>query len=115
MPVAHQEVVGCSSGDKLRAWSSSIGPSTEAMVNAIIEDRPHPEQGYRSCLGLLRLEKPYGRIRLERACQYALRFGLRTRRHVMHILENKQDMLKIVEKEEAFGNHANIRGADFYH
>ena len=86
-----------------------------AVVNAIIEVRPHPEQGYRSSLGLLRLEKAYGRARLEQACQRALHFGLLTRRHVMHILENKQDLISIAEEDEAFGSHANVRGADFYH
>ena len=114
MPLAHQEAANCSGG-RIRAWARSIGPSALAVVNAIIEARPHPEQGYRSSLGLLRLEKAYGRARLEQACQKALHFGLLTRRHVMHILENKQDLLSIAEEDEAFGSHANVRGADFYH
>lgn len=75
------------------------------MVNAIIEARPHPEQGYRSCLGLLRLENRYGRVRLEQACLRALHFGLHSRRHVVHILERKQDLLKIAEEGEAFGKN----------
>jgi len=97
------------------AWARSIGPSTLAMVNAIIEGRPHPEQGYRSSLGLLRLEKTFSRARLEQACLRALYFGMRTRRHVVHILENKHDLLRIVEEDDVFGSHANVRGADFYH
>lgn len=114
MPRAHQEATNCSGG-KIRAWAKSIGPAALSLVSAIIEARPHPEQGYRSCLGLLRLENRYGRVRLEQACLRALHFGLHSRRHVVHILENKQDLLKIAEEDEAFGSHANVRGADFYH
>ena len=114
MPRGHQEAQGYS-GAKLIAWARNIGPATLSMVNAIIEGRPHPEQGYRSSLGLLRLEKTFGRERLEQACLQALYFGMRTRRHVLHILENKKDMLKIVEDDDVFGTHANVRGADFYH
>lgn len=87
----------------------------QTLVNAIIEARPYLEQECRNSLGLLRLEKAYGRARLEHACQRALHFGLLTWRHVMHILENKQDLLSIAEEDEAFGSHANVCGADFYH
>lgn len=114
MPRAHQETRTWSAA-KISAWAGRIGPSTLSMVTAIIESRDHPEQGYRSCLGLLRLEKTYGPGRLEQACARAVHFGMKTRRHVLSILENKQDMLDILDEEKAFGAHPNVRGANFYH
>jgi hypothetical protein len=104
MPGTLQEAANCSGG-KIRVWARSIGPTALALINVIIEARPHPEQGYRSCLVLLRLENRYGRVRLEQACLRALYFGLHSRRHVAHILENKQDLLKIAEEDEAFGKN----------
>ena len=113
MPRHHQEAQAWSAG-RIREWAKRIGPATLAMVMAIIESRQHPEQGYRSCLGLLRLEKTYGPVRLERACARGLQFGMKTRRHVLSILEHKQDLLDIAEEAEAFGSHPNVRGATFY-
>jgi transposase len=113
MPRAHQEAQTWSAG-RITAWARKIGPETLALVLAIIGSRQHPEQGYRSCLGLLRLEKTYGATRLERACARALRFGMKTRRHVLTILENKQDLIDIPDEEQAFAGHSNIRGASFY-
>jgi Mu transposase-like protein len=56
-------------------WATTIGPQTAALVTAILADRPHPEQGYRSCLGILRLAKRYDPARLEAACGRARRRG----------------------------------------
>ena len=67
MPKAHQQHLEWSPS-RLIAWGRTIGPHTAALVEAILADRPHPEQGYRSCLGILRLAKRYGDARLEQAC-----------------------------------------------
>ena len=96
-------------------WAKKIGPNTRTIIDTIINGRQHPEQGYRSCLGLLRLEKTYGRKRLERACQRALHFGLSSRKQVLSILKSKQDLLDLPQQEELIaGPHDNIRGAHFY-
>src|SRR5206468_3107247 len=79
MPKAHQRHLEWTPS-RLIDWARTIGPQTAALVEAILADRPHPEQGYRSCLGLLRLAKGYGPDRLEaastRAVAFDERFGL---------------------------------------
>jgi hypothetical protein len=57
MPKAHQQHLEWTPS-RLIQWAETIGPQTAALVTAILADRPHPEQGYRSCLGLLRLSRP---------------------------------------------------------
>lgn len=85
------------------------------MVLAILGAKQHPEQGFRSCLGLLRLEKTYGVGRLEKACERALYFDLIGRRPVLEILKKKQDLLELPVKEDVqLPRHGNIRGANFY-
>src|SRR5712691_11510970 len=67
MPKAHQRHLEWTPS-RLIDWARTIGSQTAALVEAILADRPHPEQGYRSCLGILRLAKRYGPERLEAAC-----------------------------------------------
>ena len=114
MPEAHQKMLEWTPSRFLR-WAEKIGPNTRMMIDTILNGRKHPEQSYRSCLGLLRLEKTYGRKRLERACQRALHFDLTSRKHVLSILKSKQDLLDLPQQEELISSpHANIRGAHFY-
>jgi transposase len=63
------------------------------MVESILSERPHPELGYRSCLGILRLARRYGNERLEAACTRALAVSARSFRHVDSILQNGLDRL----------------------
>ena len=99
-------------------WARSIGPGTGALVEAILAARPHPEQGYRSCLGLLRLGKRYGNERLELAAARALVAGARSYRHVDSILKNGLDRLPApVERQHddaAAVVHDNVRGPEYY-
>src|SRR3981081_4554533 len=69
------------SPSRLIGWGATIGRHTEALVRALLESRPHPEQGYRSCLGILRLAKQPGPARLDAACARALAAGARSYRH----------------------------------
>ena len=79
MPKAHRAHLEWSP-TRLINWGATIGPQTAALVSAILESRRHPEQGYRSCLGLLRLSKQYRTARVEAACARALRAGARSYR-----------------------------------
>jgi len=84
---------------------------------AIMADRPHPEQGYRSCLGLLRLGKAYGTDRLEAACRRAMGAGATSYRHVKSILTHDLDRQPLLPDEGATVApllHANIRGPHYY-
>jgi len=96
-------------------WAESAGPFTAEMVRRILESRPHPEQGYRASLGIMRLGSHYGNARLEAACERALAFDLVSFRGVRNILEAGFDRVK---KEEPAGSpekpHANLRGRGYY-
>jgi hypothetical protein len=85
-------------------------------VEAILADRPHPEQEYRSCLGILRLAKRYGPERLEAACTRAVAVRARSYRHVDSILKRGLDRVAL-PAHGARGvpaSHENVRGADYY-
>jgi transposase len=94
MPVAHRKHMEWSPS-RIANWAGKIGPQTRALVETIMADRPHPEQGYRSCLGILRLGKRYGDARLEAACARALVAGARSYRHVDSILKHGLDRVPL--------------------
>ena len=90
---------------------------TGVLVEAILADRPHPEQGYRSCLGILRLAKRYGDARLEVAAQRARAAGAKSYRHVESILKHGLDRLPARDERshgDAIVVHENLRGPDYY-
>jgi transposase len=99
-------------------WAETIGPKTASLIEAILADRPHPEHGYRSCLGILRLVKRYGDARLEAACARAFAAGARSYRHVDSILKNGLDSVPVATEEPAAPppeDHENVRGRNYYH
>ena len=117
MPKAHQRHREWSPSRFLR-WATTIGPQTAALVTAILADRPHPEQGYRSCLGILRLAKRYDPARLEAACTRALAAGARSYRHVDAILKRGLDRaaaLPAANPPAPPVAHENVRGPEYYH
>ena len=116
MPKAHREHAEWSPS-RIINWAGTIGPSTKALAEAILAERRHPEQGYRSCLGILRLGKRYGKERLEAACARAFSARARSYRHVESILKNNLDRIPAPAKPPAAGlpvDHENIRGGDYY-
>jgi transposase len=106
-------------------WAQESGPQTAELVAGVLASRPHPEQGYRSCLGILRLGKRYGAQRLEAACQRALALQAYSYRSVESILRtglDRQPLLTVptdgapasshpIRVHEA---HANLRGPGYY-
>ncbi len=101
---------------RLIAWAEQTGPATGRLVAGILERRPHPEQGYRACLGLMRLGRVHGADRLEAACHRAERLRSYRYRTVEHILINQQDRLPLEEPAPARPalTHENLRGATYY-
>jgi hypothetical protein len=87
-------------------------------VAEILRSRPHPEQGYRSCLGIMRLGRRYGAKRLEAASRRAQQLRSPSYRTVHNILSSGQDRLPFDEPETRSTpptpTHANIRGASHY-
>ena len=96
-------------------WAGSIGPSAKQIIQDILETKPHPEQGYRSCLGIIRLGKHYGNDRLEKACQRALKIKGKSYRSVCSILESNLDQQSLGEPSAVeVISHPNIRGSSYY-
>jgi transposase len=116
MPKAHQRHLEWTPS-RLIDWARTIGPQTAALVEAILADRPHPEQGYRSCLGILRLAKGYGPERLEAASTRAVAVGARSYRHVDAMLKHGLDRLGGPAASPPLTLtpvHEHLRGRDYY-
>lgn len=115
MPVAHRRHLEWTP-ERISLWAASVGPSAVALTEAILIDRPHPEQGYRSCLGLMRLGRRFGDERLERACKRALAAGARSYTHVERMLHHNLDRLEVAVPavEETPPTHENVRGPAYY-
>lgn len=121
MPESHRKHSEWSPG-RLLNWALSIGAGTRDVVAWQLENRPHPEQGYRACLGLLNLAKHYGPERLEAACRRALAIGSPTRKRIKSILDAKLDQHPELFPTPAPENpasppptpHANVRGAEYF-
>jgi transposase len=102
---------------RLIHWAEKTGPATGRLVAGILESRPHPEQGYRACLGLMRLGRHYGSERLEAASARAERLRSYSYRTVKNILASAQDHLPFEDEPPApdpTPMHGNIRGAEYY-
>lgn len=101
---------------KIREEAARIGPMLSLLVGKIIEDRPHPEQGYRSYLGIICLAKRFGPERLEAAAVRALEIQARNFPSVKSILEKGLDKVPLRQSPEREPIlHANIRGSEYYH
>jgi transposase len=85
------------------------------VVETVLESRPHPEQGYRSCLGILRLSKHYGKERLDAACRRALEINALSYKSIKSILENGLDRQRVRPRRSVQPPlHGNIRGNGYY-
>jgi transposase len=117
MPAAHRAHAEWSPG-RLMNWAASVGPATGELVKRLLMEKQHPEQGYRSCLGLMRLARTAGQDRMEAACTRALAIGAHRYRSVASILEkglDRQPVIGPAQAELALPDHANVRGPDYYH
>jgi len=114
MPESHRQY-GEWNPERFIRWAEKSGSATAEMVRNLLSARRHPEQGYRSSLGLLRLESRYGKERLEAACQRALSFGLHSYKGVKNILEAGLDKVAREELVSVSAKaHINIRGTKYY-
>ena len=116
MPPAHLAVQGWN-GPRLLDWAGRIGPHAKAVVESILHQRRHPQQGYRSCLGILRFGKTFGDDRLEAACERAIDIGAMSYRSLQSILKNGLDKKRTSTPAQTCLplEHANVRGPDYYH
>ena len=115
MPSAHRRYAEWTPARMLGA-AERIGPSVAAFCQAAMEARPHPEQGFRTCLGVLALEKTYGAARLDAACRRGLQIGARSVSSIRSILKTGLDQAFLETTPDAEPmRHANIRGQRYYH
>jgi len=117
MPKAHQRA-GNLTPKRLIDWAQDIGPDTQAWVQVVLKRRPHPEQGFRTCLGALKLAKRYGNDRLNAACQRALRVNAFSYRSLDSMLKHQLDQQPLPEEKQsaiALPEHNNVRGPDYFH
>ena len=116
MPEAHKRHQSWTP-KKLVSWAGRIGVSTQELVTALLEQKKHPEQAYRACLGLLNLSKQYTPARLEAACQRALHIKAPRLKNVKLILESNMDQLPLplAQPKTNTESHHNVRGSDYYH
>ena len=114
-PKSHQRYLEWTP-QRLVHWASTVGPSTAALVDKILQSRPHPEQGFRSCLGILRLGKVYGQDRLEAAASRALKLDACSYKSVKSILHTGLDRQQSLElpPDRPPVQHVNIRGTDYF-
>jgi transposase len=119
MPKAHQQYLEWTPSRIIR-WAAQTGPHTEKLVTQILENKPHPQQGFRSCLGIIRLGKQYSPQRLEAASSYALSIHGFSYKSVQSILKNGLDQKPTLlpKREEPILSlplhHPNIRGKEYY-
>ena len=115
MPEKHRKM-GQWSPERFIRWASTIGPHTAALIETVLRSRRHPQQAFRSCLGILRLADSYGEERLEAAAQRAVALGTNSYRSVESILNHRLDERDSEQIELGLAiEHTNIRGASYYH
>jgi transposase len=115
MPSAHRRFADWTI-ERITREASAVGPDAALLCQKILADRPHPEQGFRACLGVIRLVKGFGRERVNAACGRALEIGARTYGSVRSILDNHLDRAsspQATPREPI--DHPNIRGSRYYH
>jgi transposase len=114
-PKSHRDY-GAWPPSRIVSWAGAIGPSTASVAERILADKPHPEQGYRSCMALIRTAKQYGHERTEAACRRALCIGAPTRKSVEAILKRGLDRAPVDDGDAAprIVVHENIRGGEYF-
>jgi len=118
MPSSHRQYAEWTP-QRLIRWAEKTGPATAGVIQHILERRVHPQQGFRSCLGILRLGKEFGEPRLEAACQRALTLGACRYKSIESILRKGLDRRPLPQQPELDlelpSEHDNLRGSDYYH
>jgi len=103
--------------EKIVHWAETIGPEASNLAKAIMQSRPHPQQGVNSCLGIVKLAKEYGAERLEAACHRALVIQALSYKSLKSILKHGLDKWSLPASPAAQRplSHANVRGPQYYH
>jgi transposase len=115
MPSSHRRYADWTP-ERLMRQAAEVGRNTTTLIEVIMRERRHPEQGFRSCIGIIRLAKTHGSDRLEAACLRALEIGTRSYTSVNSILKNNLDRKRPEPAtDEPAIIHSNIRGSNYFH
>jgi transposase len=114
MPSSHRRYAQWTP-DRFRRWARSIGPQTEGLIIALLANRPHPEQGFRTCLGVLRLYRALATERAETVSARAVAIGAFNYKSIASILANNLDRRSPPTHSVTVVDHANIRGKTYFH
>jgi transposase len=114
MPSSHRRYADWTV-ERISREASAAGPGVALLCERILAERPHPEQGFRACMGILRLGKSYGRERVDAACVRALEIGARTYGSVKSILDHRLETPAPRRAASEPIDHPNIRGPEYYH
>ena len=114
MPSAHRRYASWNPR-RLQRWAHTIGPSTESLIIAVLANRPHPEQGFRTCLGVLRLFRGIDPARAEAVAAHALAIGAFNYRSITSILANNLDRNQPASTSPtSVLQHLNLRGPGYF-
>jgi transposase len=114
MPSAHRRYAAWTPA-RFQRWARSIGPNTEGLIVALLANRPHPEQGFRTCLGVLRLFRGLDPARAESVAARAVAIGALTYKSVASILHNNLDRAPQAAESGTVIAHPNLRGPGYFH
>ncbi|MEO7649957.1 MAG: IS21 family transposase, partial [Bryobacteraceae bacterium] len=114
-PRSHQEHLAWPPS-RIVNWAGTVGPNTARAIEVLLEQKPHPEMGYRGCLGIIRLAKKYSNERLEAAALRALMAGACRYKSIESILQNSLDRQPLEAPPDLStpSTHDNIRGAAYF-
>jgi transposase len=114
MPPAHRHYAAWSP-ERFRSWAASIGPNTEGLIIAILASRRHPEQGFRTCLGVLQRLRGLPRDQVEAVALRAVETGLLTYKAITALIDTKPGASTAKPAEAPAITHPNLRGSQYFH
>jgi transposase len=114
MPSSHRRYAEWTP-ERFRRWARTIGPNTEGLVIAVLHHRPHPEQGFRTCLGILRLFRGLDPARAEAVSARAVAIGALSYKSIASILANNLDRTRPQPEGAVVIDHPNLRGPRYFH
>jgi transposase len=102
--------------DKIVSWATEIGDKVSFVANQILSSSQHPEQGFKSCIGIINLSKKYGTIRVNRACDIAITYQEFSYKFIHNLLQRGMEKMETEQQDLPFNTqlHENIRGNEYY-
>jgi hypothetical protein len=113
MPASHRHYASWSP-ERFRSWAASFGPNTEMLIGAILASRRHPEQGYRTCIGVLRHMRGLPKERVEAASAKAVAIRAFSYKGIVSLLDARRSPEPASPERPAI-THRNIRGPGYFH